>query len=349
MTTGGYLPPDPLIGNVVSDGKTGAVDRRCTFIDDEQAHQLAYFGRHFADRVGHRGRAFQLCYDYRFNGLLPDVRGTAPALFKALDIQWHPYIGHGRSSQAACVNFLLPFADRPDLLGDWIGGVLGIAAPMMLPVEQPQAGDHRHVAFEYTGPDLRDWLGEAGGGVPKRGAHATAADAAVAFVGADERRELVLIEWKYTEQYRHHRLSKDRKDKRTARYADKLFAPAGPIRDDLGLTLADFLHEPFYQLLRQQMLAWQIERAGMFDRVRVLHLSPAGNRALHAVTAPTLRMIEGVTYTDAFAAYRATLADPAAFVERTIETSFAPLMHDPRAPWMAALAERYPSLCRVAA
>lgn len=322
---------------------------RYTFVADEQAHQLAYFNRHFGDRTGHRGRAFQLRPEHRFDGLLPTVRDAARTLFTALGIQWHPYIGHARSSQAACVNFLLPLADQPDLLADWIGGVLGIAPPAMLPVEREEAGEHRFVAFEYTGPDRRDWLGEAEGGVPQRGAHATASDAAVAFVGGDGQRELLLIEWKYTEEYRHHRLSEDRTGKRLARYADKAFDPNGPIRADLGLTLTDFFHEPFYQLLRQQMLAWQIERAGVFDRARVLHLSPSGNRALHAVTAPALRVIAGATHTDAFAAYRATLADPTAFVERSIEESFASLTDDPRASWMGVLAERYLALCRVPA
>jgi len=33
-----------------------------------------------------------------------------------------------------------------------------------------------------------------------------------------------------------------------------MFAPNGPIRDDLNLKLEDFFWEPFYQLLRQQML-----------------------------------------------------------------------------------------------
>jgi hypothetical protein len=225
----------------------------------------------------------------------------------------------------------MPFADQPELLGRWVGHLLDIPAPAMLPLEKEAAAPHRYVAFEYTGPDDRDWLGEAEGGVPQRGAHATASDAAVAFVDADGRRQLLLIEWKYSEQYRSHRLSEDKKGKRIQRYGDKAFAPNGPIRDDLGLTLTDFFHEPFYQLLRQQMLAWQIERAGAFDRVRVLHLSPSGNRALHVVTAPALRHLGGSEQTDAF-------------LERSIEPVFEPLAQE--AEWFPTLAERYPSLCR---
>lgn len=320
-------------------------DKNCTFAADEQEIQLAYYHRHFADRVGHRGRAFQLLPECRLDGLLPAAREPAERVFAALGIQWHPYIGHARSSQGCCVNFLMPMAARPDLLARWVGTLLGIDPPAMLAVEREEAGMHRYVAFEYTGPGGIDFLGEAGGAAPPRGAHATAADAAVAFIDSAGRRQLLLIEWKYSEQYRAHRLSDDPSGTRAARYADKAFAPSGPLRADLGLTLVDFFHEPFYQLLRQQMLAWQIERSGSFDRARVLHLSPAGNRALHLVTAPALQKIKGVPQIDAFAAYRATLADPDAFLARTIERAFAPLAGWAEADWYPALAERYPTLC----
>lgn len=320
---------------------------RCTFITDEQAIQLDYFGRHFSDRVGHRGRPFQLKHDSRFDGLLPNIRDVAVRLFdkQHLNIQWHPYIGHGRSSQACCVNFLMPLADKPELLSRWIGHVIGTEPREMLPVEKAMAGDHRFVAFEYTGPNDKDFLGEANGGVPGRGAHATAADAAVAWVDADGRRQLLLIEWKYSEQYRGHRLSPDSSGKRLTRYADMAFAPNGPIRADLGLTLTDFFFEPFYQLLRQQMLAWQIERHADFDVVRVLHLSPGGNRALHLITAPKLQVVDGVAHDDAFDAYRSTLVEPSAFLNVPTERAFAPLACWPEASWCETLVERYPSLC----
>lgn len=315
-----------------------------SFAADEHAHGTAWFGRHLADRTGHRGRAFQLRPEHRLDGLMPGVREAAREVFTALGIQWHPYIGHARSSQAACINMLMPLADKSALLGRWVGALLGTAPPEMLPLEDELAGAHRFVAFEYTGPCGRDWLDECGGHPPKRGAHATAADTAVAFRNDEGGRELLLIEWKYTEQYLGHRLSPDEAGKRVVRYGNKAFAPNGPIRNDLGLALTDFFHEPFYQLLRQQMLAWQIERAGAFDRVRVLHLSPVGNRALHAITAPALRVLDGVPRTDAFAAYGTTLADPGAFLQRTTESAFAPLADWPEADWMPALAERYPGV-----
>ena len=322
----------------------------CSFAADEQLIQQRYFAKHFPTKVGHRGRAFQLRPEHRFQGLLEPLRDSAPMLFKELGIQWHSFIGHGRSSQACCVNFLMPFANQPELLSRWIGHVLAISPPQMLPLEREAADPFRYVAFEYTGPGDFDYLGEAEGAVPQRGAHATAADAAVAFVGADGQRELLLIEWKYSEEYRNHRLSPDAKGKRVTRYSDKAFAPGGPIRNDLGLQLADFFKEPFYQLLRQQMLAWQIEHGSQqsgIERARVLHLSPANNEALHHVTSTSFAVLGGKQFDDAFDAFRATLMKPDTFIERSIEQAFAPLAQWPEASWHAALSDRYPSLVPV--
>ncbi|MFN3474711.1 MAG: PGN_0703 family putative restriction endonuclease [Blastomonas sp.] len=318
---------------------------RCTFARDEQAIQIAYYSQHFADRSGHRGRAFQLQADHRLSGLMGNELELEP-LFAAKKIQWHTYIGHGRSSQACCINFLAPMGKRPEILSQWVGSVLGIAPPKMLPVETGVDGEDWFVAFEYTGPCDIDYLGEAGGKTPQRGANATAADAAVAFERGDGSREVILIEWKYTEEYRNHRLSEDRRETRVGRYAAIAFAPDGPIRNDLGLKLQDFFHEPLYQLLRQQMLAFQIERnpESGFDRARVLHLSPSANRALHHLTAPALKSLAGVEYDDAFCAYRATLVDPEAFMERSIETAFEPVTNMADAGWIGPLRERYPTL-----
>lgn len=316
---------------------------RCRFAADEQAAQIEYYNANLSAYEKHRERAFQLGGDHRYHGLQPLIRDTAVRLFGDLNIQFHTFVGHGRSSQACCLNFLMPFADKPDALSLWAGHVLGISPPRMLEIEEETAAPHRYVAFEYTGPDGLDYLDECDGRVPGRGANATAADAAIAFTGSDGRSTLLLIEWKYTEEYRNHRLSEDKKGKRQARYSAKLFAPDGPLRADAGLEFDDILFEPFYQLARQQMLAWQIQRRSeRFDTVRVLHLSPSGNRALHHVTSPGFAKLAD----DAFAAFRASLTDPDDFIEQSIEAAFAPMADWPEmAESWAYLSVRYPSLC----
>lgn len=315
---------------------------RPPFKSDERAIQSRYFASAFPAAIGHLGRPFQLLPGQERLNVAPAIRERAEALFAATPaIQWHQFAGHGLSSQVCCLNFLLPFADQPDLLARWVGAVLGTELPEMLVIEPNRAGRDWYVAFEWIGD--RDYLNEADAkGGRKRGANATAADAAVKFRDIDGKVHLLLIEWKYTESYGAP-LSGDPKGKRVARYGDIAFAPYGPVRADCGLTLTDFFWEPFYQLLRQQMLAHAIEQdpALGIDRARVLHLSPSGNIALHRVTAPALARFGD----DAFEAFRAVLVDTDAFVGRTIEAAFAPLATWPEATWFAWLRERYPTLC----
>lgn len=327
----------------MSDLTRGLLEGRCRFAATEQSTQVEFYAREFAGLRKHPKHAFILVGDDRYHGLQPMIRDQTDRLFTTLGIQFHTFVGHGRSSQACCLNFLMPFADKPEALSKWVGHVLGIDPPTMMEIEDPAAGAHRFVAFEYTGPDKKDFLDECNGRTPGRGANATAADAAVAFVDASGRRTLLLIEWKYTEEYRKHHLSEDKKGKRNKRYADKLFDPQGPLRADTGLTFEDILHEPFYQLARQQMLAWQIERrSDRFDAVRNLHLSPSGNRALHYVTSPGFARLGN----DAFTVFRASLVHHDQFKEAWIEDAFAPLADWPEmAESWTYLRDRYPSLC----
>jgi hypothetical protein len=57
--------------------------------------------------------------------------------------------------------------------------------------------------------------------------------------------------------------------------------PGGPLRTDV-IPYADLFVEPFYQLMRQQLLAHAMERSGELgaDTVRVLHIAPAANTEL---------------------------------------------------------------------
>ena len=294
---------------------------------------------------GYKGSAYRLAPHHRTFNLAPSIRDAAPAYFAENQITWHIHANHGLSSQVCCLNFLMPLATRPDALSRLMGGVFGIEAPEMLEVERGPDGQPWFVGFEWIGE--RDYLNEGGASSSRtRGANATSSDAIVRFRHAG-RVETVLIEWKYTETYGAPIPNKVREgadrtpnEVRADRYRELVFAPNGPIRNDLNLKLEDFFWEPFYQLLRQQTLAFQMEKAreAGAERVRVLHISPAGNRRLHAVTSKPLKRFG----TDAFAVFAATLADPTAFIGRTIEQVFGPLMAEmPDDPWSAYLASRY--------
>jgi hypothetical protein len=67
---------------------------------------------------------------------------------------------------------------------------------------------------------------------------------------------------------------------RWRRYGTAWTDPDGPVNGHL-VEFADILDEPFYQLVRQQLLAHALEKdeAHGAQRVRVVHVLPAGNAA----------------------------------------------------------------------
>lgn len=311
------------------------------FDAEQRRAQGAWFATNLTPHHGYRGAAYRVAPEHRLTNLSPAIRDAADRLFGADPaIQWHQHANHGLSSQVCCVNFLLPFADKPAVLARWLAHVTGDDVVEVLPVERGRAGQDWLVTFEWIG-DV-DHLNEA---VPetarKRGANATAADAAILYRTAVGATNLLLIEWKYTERYGQPLDPKGNATRR-ARYEAIWRAPNGPIRTDADVTLDDFFWEPFYQMLRQQMLAWHTERTNpAIDRARVLHLSPRGNAPLHAVTSPELRRFGG----DAFEVFGALLTDPSDFRSMSIEAAFAPLADWPEADWYPWLRDRYATLC----
>ena len=233
----------------------------------------------------------------------------------------------------------MPLATRPRLLASVIGQALGLSSPTMLEVESGPGGQPWFVGFEWIG--YADYLNEAGkSGARTRGANATSADAVVRFEN-EGRIETVLIEWKYTESYGAP-IPPGANEVRLGRYRDLVFAPAGPIRADLSLTIGDFFWEPLYQLLRQQMLAFQMQAAHEdgAERVRVLHISPSANHALHAVTAPAL-LCRG---DDVFEVFRNLLVQPDDFLSCSTEAVFDTVLSEADEedrPWADYLIDRY--------
>lgn len=197
--------------------------------------------------------------------LLPASQG-ATAFFEEQGILWHRGVKGGPtthlvSSQVQCVNALYPLSE------DDIKHVFSL-----LDIATVEEMDGRLITFEYGG--RRDYLNEVSS-TRLRGAHSTSADAAFAFVNSSGGREIALIEWKYTEQYQGHQLSMKKAGVREERY--RALWEAGELFHTDVLDYADMFYEPFYQLMRQQMLAYRMEEAGEASRVTVVHISPAGN------------------------------------------------------------------------
>jgi hypothetical protein len=157
----------------------------------------------------------------------------------------------------------------------------------MLPVE-----DGKLVSFEWIGE--HNYLGEkiSRNWKRTRGANFTSADAIVMFGRTDKKRQIVLIEWKYTESYggTNLKFAKSGTD-RTSIYRHLLDHPDCPIQKDLLPNFDTLFFEPFYQFMRQQFLAHEMEKAHELgaDVVSLLHIAPAHNLDFKKVTSPALK------------------------------------------------------------
>lgn len=238
-------------------------------------------------------RSFCLPVEVAEENLVPEIRETALLHFAEHGIKWHDGqngkpSNHLCSSQVCCVNFLFPFSDKPEALSQ----VLRLVYPQigkMLPVE-----NGRYVSFEWIGQE--NYLGEkvARNGHRSRGANCTSADAIVMFEREDGKRQVVLIEWKYTESYGGNSLkfSKSGTD-RTEIYRHLFEKDDCPINKSILPSFDSLFYEPFYQFMRQQFLANEMEKAHELDAdiVSILHIAPAHNGDFRKVTSPGLEKL----------------------------------------------------------
>jgi hypothetical protein len=207
-----------------------------------------------------------------------------------------------------------------------------------------QDGEQGLIEFEWLGDPSTSLIGEP---APRtRGSNATSLDAAVAFVDRLGRKHLVLLEWKYTEQYPGSEEVKAGKfdgdgpgATRRKRYGALFEADEGPVDASL-VSLEELGYEPFYQFLRQQLLAAAL--TGNAEPVRLLHIAPRANTDFALVTPERLRAAHPGD--SATAVWRGLLRDPSAFVSVHTEDVFRPLLAQPpqgMAAWARYIAERY--------
>ncbi len=271
------------------------------FLEDEKRSQEQFKrkSRFFSDAARsdgvYRGKARPFCVPlaYAEENLMPEIRVAALQHFAAHQINWHDGkegkpSNHLCDSQVCCVNFLFFFADKPGLLKEVLLPVFP-EIDQMLPVE-----DGLFVSFEWIGE--KNYLGErvSKNEARTRGANSTSADAIAMFRRKDGNRQIVLIEWKYTESYSGFfcKISTSGTDR--SQIYQHLFGKSDCPFDTAPLPNFDALfYEPFYQFMRQQFLANEMENAREMgaDLVSVLHISPAHNHEFLRVTSPYLTSI----------------------------------------------------------
>ena len=293
----------------------------------------------------YRSKLYPFCLPLEFASfnLFHEIRDEALDTFASRGILWHSSAlqglpsNHLCSSQVFAVNLLFPFVHRPDALAALLRPHFPDLA-RMLPVE-----DDLYVSFEWIGD--YNYLGE----LPKlgadrhRGAGNTSIDATVIYETMDGRRVMLLIETKYSESYgvSYKRFRTDGSD-RVACYRDFYYAGNSPIDITVVPKIESHLFEPFYQLLRQQLLATQIIETGIpdVDRALVVHVYTKANRELTAITSPAFRELGR----DAYEVWRHILVEPSDFVPLPVEDLFkaAPIKDFPELePWALYLSSRY--------
>lgn len=250
-----------------------------------------------APYVDQRGRArgdypFCLPREFAAHNLLPEFRDPAIRLFAELGIPWHAGIdggpsNHLLSSQVQCVNALFPMVTDPQRIKVAFGGHVDVEE--VLEIEPG-----RFLTFEYIGPT--DFFDEGDGEDRTRGTMCTSVDAAFKYRTPDGSVELALVEWKYTESYLDRKVPPPGKNAtRDRRYRAAFYSPDGPLSSNL-VDLEVLFDDPLYQHMRQQLLAWALERAGSegADVVRVLHvLDPANAAYLASLVRPETRALGG--------------------------------------------------------
>jgi len=249
------------------------------------------------------GERYDFCIenDHSEENLFKDIRSDAISYFKQREIPWHDGIekrtkpsNHLCCSQSCCVNFLFPVSDKCELISD----IFRKFYPQLFIAQTIEAdgplpnGSLPYVSFEWIG--LEDYLGELKRKQMKRtrGANFTSADFIMRFKRNDGNTQVVLGEWKYTEEYGRTDLGIEARKKnykiafeRDERDGGVFIKPSDQLYDSL-------FFDPFYQLMRLQLLAQEMEiNHGMgADIVSVLHVSPKANTGFrNHVTSPYLQ------------------------------------------------------------
>jgi len=233
------------------------------------------------------------------------MRNDAITYFKDNKIVWWPgsseVSGHLLSSQVSCINHL--FFLRHDKE----------AALKVLKGFNPDFKevcrdfDDGYIGFEVVSKG--SYLGEVPDDKPQtRGANCTSVDAMMTGILQSERKIQVLIEWKYTELYNKNCLAEGNPGAtRKSRYNHLIKDVDSPLF--CSGDLDNFYYEPFYQLMRQTLLAWKMIENNIkeLNADDWLHFDviPEKNLNLrYQITAP------GFLQSDIESAWKTQLKDP---------------------------------------
>jgi len=284
------------------DGNTTWFYRQNPFEQQETLRQVAFKRQRWPTLEDGRNIRFP---GHIYPHILPDgyvrlafYEPLAEAILSYLqdeDIALHTEVLNLKSSQVACLNFLFPLRQDTRLAS-------AVLQPFL-----PGLQEVTEIEFEYTGPpEVTQQLGEPGSG--KRGQNRTSIDTAIFWNDQTGRRHITLVEWKYTERSygacsafqsaskedrarcQSLNLARDLNPSRSCllttggRYRSRHYweylSAAGISSNSYENVSGCPFQGPFYQLMRQFVLAACLRRLFFPVQVDVISIGFAGNTAL---------------------------------------------------------------------
>lgn len=276
------------------------------YIKEQRALQGAFFGNKgggfFNPKKVTKPKTydFVLKEDYRKDNLYGNIADDAIKYFEDNKIGWwrgkdSMPTNHMLSSQVACVNHLFWLMKNEAAATEVLKGMDPDFRAIPFP-KTKDSDDENYVEFEFDGFNKtknggRNIIGEKRS---SRGATSTSIDAAM-LAQKGGQKVLVCIEWKYVEKYSGTAVEKDSRTYRKQRsnYKELLCMSESPIsmnllkannNFDYEKEYVKFSIEPYYQLMRQTLLAWQLTEKGndskVADDYMHLHIIPNRNSEL---------------------------------------------------------------------
>lgn len=257
------------------------------YIDIEREKIVEIRDKFFRDNGKgiYRGKAREFVLSEPRLNLWEGIREDAIKYFSDNDIPWwngnDEPSGHLLSSQIACINHLYPLRQRKDLCSSILNG-------LDKKIISSSFVDNGFIEFEKTGIES---LGNEKS--IQRGANSTSIDALMVGVKENGKKVLVLIEWKYTESYTSNSLLISESGKnRFEVYSDLLEDVNSPISCK---NFEYLFYEPYYQLTRQTLLAWEMSNRKEYDADDWLHIHVIPNENKELRNTITSKNLNGNT------------------------------------------------------
>lgn len=191
--------------------------------------------------------------------------------------------GYLLSSQIACINHLFFMRQRQDVATAVLQGVdRNVKKALRIDKDENDIG---FVVFEENGQN--NYLNERS---RIRGAHSTSIDAAMLGEMKNGTRKLFLIKWIYSECFGGcTKVINNKGAFNISTYKHFLEVPDSPIKscNHIGLSI-----EPYFQLMRQTLLAHEMTKANEYGASDYTHLFvvPSGNQDLLGVNVASSRL-----------------------------------------------------------